>query len=708
MKRKRNSKMKNNQTQQKIVLRWAISYLPAILIPLILGGLLYTYSMHAVQEKAETIQYTMLEDRTDALADVFDKVGNLTIQIQGNSEVNAIASANSWSGEERFQLMEVQDLLSELVMNNEEIEEISLYFPSKNQILTTNSAYSVTSERELQSRMGMNQDQFYKMMSEDIYGTYHMEGKLLYTSAYKKNVHFLKQKMIVLVTLSAEYMDYLLHSEEVDFFLVKDNQQMYVAKSSISGDPSDPMIGEISLQDAMALSFADGPMQWIDNTCVYRDHVETYGLDLYSIQSDVGYVKALWDMRLLLVAYVLFCLVAGGLLLWYQTRKNYRPVDEMLTVIRRHGYLDGKELATAGQALQQLVDAFESRKDEVVNRDAVILSHAMHQLFYPDDEHMSWGDEMTYGLFCSKLDGDIRQLVRFNMAAPEETGLDRDLLGFMFQNVLSEILEDRVKFIFALLENRFYLFAGASSDGTDPIKKEEMETISRFFTEQCGIDVSIEISGIQEGWAGVHVAYDQMRALGEYRSFLPGYHPVITYQELCGEAILEELYQVFSLERKIKLKVHSHQLESMEKDLDAYRKHMSSELMMEWRGVHQVEEEDAGSRITDAVQAYIDENYTDKQLTVGSLADMFEVSTPWLSRNFKKEKDCGVLEYIGQLRMEKAKELLLTGLSVTETAERVGYYSSRPLIRLFTEKVGMTPMKYVKSQLGEAEEMQGE
>ena len=77
---------------------------------------------------------------------------------------------------------------------------------------------------------------------------------------------------------------------------------------------------------------------------------------------------------------------------------------------------------------------------------------------------------------------------------------------------------------------------------------------------------------------------------------------------------------------------------------------------------------------------------------------MFEVSTPWLSRNFKKEKDCGVLEYIGQVRMEHAKELLLSGMSVTETAEQVGYYSSRPLIRLFTERVGMTPMKYVKSQ----------
>ena len=67
-------------------------------------------------------------------------------------------------------------------------------------------------------------------------------------------------------------------------------------------------------------------------------------------------------------------------------------------------------------------------------------------------------------------------------------------------------------------------------------------------------------------------------------------------------------------------------------------------------------------------------------MTVGALAEMFEVSTPWLSRNFKKEKDCGVLEYIGQVRMEHAKELLLSGMSVTDTAEQVGYYSSRPLI----------------------------
>ena len=95
--------------------------------------------------------------------------------------------------------------------------------------------------------------------------------------------------------------------------------------------------------------------------------------------------------------------------------------------------------------------------------------------------------------------------------------------------------------------------------------------------------------------------------------------------------------------------------------------------MQLWLGVKEEPPEEENRCIADKVQEYIDGHYADKQLTVGALAEMFEVSTPWLSRNFKKEKDCGVLEYIGQVRMEHAKELLLSGMSVTDTEEQVGY-----------------------------------
>lgn len=691
----------NNRIQQKTVFQWALSYLPVLLIPLILGGLLYAYSMNAVQEKAETIQNIMMEDRSDTLEDMFEKVGSLTVRIQGNEAINELASTRNWGGEQRYMLIEVQSMLSELLINNEELQEIILYFPDKGQILSTSAAYNVEWDEEFRARMGMDQDTFFKMLSGNLYGTYHIQEKdqLYYTSVYKKNDHFLKQKMIVIVKISNAYMDYLLHTEEVDFFLADEAGRHYVAQDTIGK-------GEVGVEESMALSFADGPMQWIDTTCIFRDDLENYGLSLYSIQQDVGYVSALWNMRLLLVGYLLVCLVVGGLLVWYQTRRNYRPVDEMLTVIRRHGYLESKSLAEAGKSLQHLIDEYEDRKDESNVRDQIILEHGMHQLFHPETDKMSRGDEQTYGLFCSRLGSGVRQVVRFRIAAAEETGLDRELLTFMLQNILGELLEAKVPFILSPLGESFYLLSGERMDGGLSLQKEEMETVSNFFLEQCGIDVDIEMSSLQEGWAGIQRGYDEVRALAEYRAVLTGYPRVICYEELQQEPLLLDFYRLFSLERKMGAALMEHRLEVIEGELDTYKKYLETEVMLNWRGLssESVEQEEVTRQVTDQVKEYIDANYTDKQLTVGALAERFEVSTPWLSRNYKKEKGCGVLEYIGQLRMEKAKELLLSGLTVAETSEQVGYYSSRPLIRLFTENVGMTPMKYVKSQKQEADE----
>lgn len=691
----------NNRIQQKTVFQWALSYLPVLLIPLILGGLLYAYSMNAVQEKAETIQNIMMEDRSDTLEDMFEKVGSLTVRIQGNEAINELASTRNWGGEQRYMLIEVQSMLSELLINNEELQEIILYFPDKGQILSTSAAYNVEWDEEFRARMGMDQDTFFKMLSGNLYGTYHIQEKdqLYYTSVYKKNDHFLKQKMIVIVKISNAYMDYLLHTEEVDFFLADEAGRHYVAQDTIGK-------GEVGVEESMALSFADGPMQWIDTTCIFRDDLENYGLSLYSIQQDVGYVSALWNMRLLLVGYLLVCLVVGGLLVWYQTRRNYRPVDEMLTVIRRHGYLESKSLAEAGKSLQHLIDEYEDRKDESNVRDQIILEHGMHQLFHPETDKMSRGDEQTYGLFCSRLGSAVRQVVRFRIAAAEETGLDRELLTFMLQNVLGELLEGKVPFILSPLGENFYLLSGERMDGGLSLQKEEMETVSNFFLEQCGIDVDIEMSSLQEEWAGIQRGYDEVRALAEYRAVLTGYPRVICYEELQQEPLLLDFYRLFSLERKMGAALMEHRLEVIEGELDTYKKYLETEVMLNWRGLssESVEQEEVTRQVTDQVKEYIDANYTDKQLTVGALAERFEVSTPWLSRNYKKEKGCGVLEYIGQLRMEKAKELLLSGLTVAETSEQVGYYSSRPLIRLFTENVGMTPMKYVKSQKQEADE----
>ena len=64
----------------------------------------------------------------------------------------------------------------------------------------------------------------------------------------------------------------------------------------------------------------------------------------------------------------------------------------------------------------------------------------------------------------------------------------------------------------------------------------------------------------------------------------------------------------------------------------------------------------------------------------------------------------GFLAYLTNLRMEKAKKLLLsTPLSVAEVAERSGYGDYRVFSKVFKKSEGVTPAQYRRDFLDSAE-----
>ena len=96
-----------------------------------------------------------------------------------------------------------------------------------------------------------------------------------------------------------------------------------------------------------------------------------------------------------------------------------------------------------------------------------------------------------------------------------------------------------------------------------------------------------------------------------------------------------------------------------------------------------------------AIEQYIATHYFDWELSVQKIADMFDISLPYLSRMFKKETGVGLLDYINKYRVEKAKELITENpkMTISQVAVSVGYNSSQTLIRIYKRYEGCTPGK---------------
>ncbi|MFH5185078.1 helix-turn-helix domain-containing protein [Paenibacillus sp. TAB 01] len=95
----------------------------------------------------------------------------------------------------------------------------------------------------------------------------------------------------------------------------------------------------------------------------------------------------------------------------------------------------------------------------------------------------------------------------------------------------------------------------------------------------------------------------------------------------------------------------------------------------------------------DRIVTVIHEKYME-ELSLESIAEAEHLSSYALSRMFKQHVGINFIDYLTEIRLEKAKELLCsTDLKLNEVAERVGYQHSY-FSRIFKKNVGMTPSKY--------------
>jgi len=99
--------------------------------------------------------------------------------------------------------------------------------------------------------------------------------------------------------------------------------------------------------------------------------------------------------------------------------------------------------------------------------------------------------------------------------------------------------------------------------------------------------------------------------------------------------------------------------------------------------------------LRDRLKSYIERNYDNDTLSLNAIADAMGMSPSYVSRYFKNQTGIAISEYVDEVRMERAKELLQKGdMTVKEVATRIGYSDQTHFIRKFKRKEGVTPQQY--------------
>ncbi|MBQ8813713.1 MAG: AraC family transcriptional regulator [Lachnospiraceae bacterium] len=95
------------------------------------------------------------------------------------------------------------------------------------------------------------------------------------------------------------------------------------------------------------------------------------------------------------------------------------------------------------------------------------------------------------------------------------------------------------------------------------------------------------------------------------------------------------------------------------------------------------------------IRSVIEESYSNPDFSITLMADRFHVSIAYMSYLVKQELGQNFSDYLWALRLEKAKELLLTtDTSIDEISVTVGYLNVASFRRKFKQETGLTPSQF--------------
>lgn len=106
---------------------------------------------------------------------------------------------------------------------------------------------------------------------------------------------------------------------------------------------------------------------------------------------------------------------------------------------------------------------------------------------------------------------------------------------------------------------------------------------------------------------------------------------------------------------------------------------------------------DMDDRITKVIR-YIQQNIHE-EISIQKLAEIACVSTDYFIRLFKTETNTTPLQFVNNMKIEKAQLLLLTSKSpISHLAASLAFYDTSYFNRLFKKATGITPMEYRRKQ----------
>lgn len=741
------------------------SYTLLLLLSVILSFIVYNGTSRVVRNEilsTNEVQRKLLASRFDAQVSTTE---NLMSRINANRKISSfLRKINNNMPTTAYEREEISQELHYAKVNMEFVSDVYIFFKNKDLVISNTSpmrksvAYDIYHNRE-----GFSFDEWEEMMEGNYVRTFVPIDMVTYDIyndteiAYMQTIPIVGSEnwgaTLVIIIRTEKFMDAFgeLSSKRGNTLFVT-NQ----AGETLFTNGQQPFVKEFSKQ----FDGKDGIFnKKIDNVPYMFAYTQSsINDDIYyvSMISEAAFWKNVRTIRNIAIAAIFGMLILGGFCVFYFSKKNFSPTQEIVKKIRRDF---GSSKDEIGNEHHYILNALNEAHKQIVttNNSLRMQNNTLRDYFLKGllqgrymDERYIMSSIKHYGIYA-----DNGQYIVFllNVYECEELFRDYDsslneqerMVSFVLSNVLNDLLYEEYKCVTALLDENITACIVRALDGAEEKIKDVVRQTYDFVTENFGIYFTASASK-RHAFSELSEAYFEALSASETEqsddiivfyddskmSEIDYAFDIKTEQILlnfikAGEKqkatelisdFLDENKQVLNNKEtglSLKYDILSTMLKALkgkeyEQFLSAYHpavklekattvNEVKSTLLSLLDSVCQCvqsgEKQDRSVSLCRKIVEFVDEHYGDSNLSIVMLGDYFEMTPHYLSKQFKNETGENLKTYINMYRIQKSKELISSSnKNLNDIAHEVGFIDSNAFIRVFKQCEGITPGKY--------------
>jgi YesN/AraC family two-component response regulator len=457
------------------------------------------------------------------------------------------------------------------------------------------------------------------------------------------------------------------------------------------------------------------------------------------------------------------CIVVGFIISFLLANKNYRHIKNIVTFIKatygsEEEEVDDYKLIT--QILKSSYKEIISNRSILENQLPLIKESYIKKLLQEEEEEDN-ESRTSKELLNINLDfkNYIVALFKINTSAEEINRSKNALDKFAIRSVVQEVFNEKFSgYISEIEDNTIAYICGFNDESEEKLEAELIESSKQsmiFSKDRLHISVDCGIGNVHKGYQHISKSYEEALEALNYSVFnnegLTLYknirrsgklfvYPVqkevqlinfiksgkkdqalkivdALYEENCinnnlscemVKFFLFDLYcSIVKLLGEIKVSNNNpifdiiksyHEQNFSKRDALWILESIKNLISIICNMILQQRNENC-SDLKEKILKYIDENYTDSQISLEEVADNFNITPQYLSKFFKENIGVNYLNYVNEKRINNAIEYLKRDEKVKDAAVKSGFDNIGTFINVFKKHVGVTPGEY-KEKMG--------